>query len=168
MEKERSSVITICVIFSIIALIFAVGLIGLLMMEDYPNKEELVYEECTFISYEFKKSSKSKRYYIYVEEYINPLEIDNIVYAKADKEVLSSIEPGDKIKISVRRFKDDLKLYSVSYKEKNVLSYEDFLARHESNDKLGFIILPILCFMSLSIVIVTIVYYKKTGHCIPL
>lgn len=165
MKTEKFSVICICILFVILIIFFVGCTIGVATIEKYPHKEELTYEECTYISYKFM-NGKHKRYCIYVSEYEEPLVIDTVVYSKVNKEVLAALKSGDTIKVSIVKNKSNMNLYSMSCEGKEVLSYENYLKQHEQNNKLGLVLLPIISCLSLTGAIVAIVYYKKTGHCI--
>ena len=161
-------------IFSISLIAFFTWvLIGVLSIEEYPTEDSLVYEECTFIKYEFKetkyrKTSTMKYYYLYVEEYGEPLIIDNIVFSKTNEEILQSLIGGDKITVSLFEDKDKLYLYSASYKQSDILSYEAYFAQHESNDSIGVIVCSVVLCMSLALFIAEVYYYKKNGKCLPI
>ncbi len=148
-------------------------LIGVLSIEEYPSEDSLVYEECTFIKYEFKetkyrKTSTMKYYYLYVEEYVEPLIIDNIVFSKINEEELQSLMVGDKITVSLFEDNDKLYLCSISCKQTDILAYEAYFAEHESNDSIGVIVCSVLLCMSLALFIAEVYYYKKNGKCLPI
>ena len=152
---------------------FAWALFSVLSIEEYPAEDSLVYEECTFIKYEFKetkyrKTSTMKYYYLYVEEYVEPLIIDNIVFNETNEEALQSLIGGDKIVVSLFEDDDKLYLYSVSHNQSDILSYEAYFAEHNSNDNLGVVVCSILLCMSLALFIAGVCYYKKNGKCLPI
>ena len=118
-EKTRNSVrrqplkisfVIQSICFLGLVIFFTWALIGVLSIEEYPSEDSLVYEECTFIKYEFKetkyrKTSTMKYYYLYVEEYVEPLIIDNIVFGEINEEALQSLMGGDKVVVSL--FEDE-------------------------------------------------------------
>ena len=118
------------------------------MLDKYPSKDELKYEECTYIKYEYVTwGYRASQYYIYVEEYNKPLKIDNIVVNKTNEELLFSLISGETITVSIE---DDSKFYlfSVSYNGKYILSYEDFLSEHNSNNIVGIIVIVVMLIIS--------------------
>ena len=78
MKRNLVTFITVSIFICGLAGFFIWGLTSLLFAVDYPEKNELRYEECTFIGYENVRD-RGTRYYIFVNEYDEPLEIDNIV-----------------------------------------------------------------------------------------
>ena len=156
-----------------LVIFFTWALIGVLSIEEYPSEDSLVYEECTFIKYEYKeikyrRTSTMKYYYLYVEEYDEPFIIDNIVFSKTNEEALQNLMGGDKITVSLFEDKDKLYLYSASYKQSDILSYEAYFVEHESNDSIGVIVCSVLLCMSLALFIAEVYYYKKNGKCLPI
>ena len=171
MEKDNKiQFIIMCSVLFILIIIFVIFLIGVLSIK-YPNKEDLKYEECTFIKYEFIENrsvkSSSKHYNIYVEEYDKELRIDNIIYDDINKELLDKLKKGDKIIISVRENNEIYDIYSMSYKNNYILSYEAYLNGHYKNDKIGLIVIPIFIFITGGLLLFGIIYYKKTSKCFP-
>ena len=70
--------------FGGVGMLFLVSLIYF-MIDDPPPAETLVYENCKFVKYEFEQKKGARgsvynHYYIYVEEYEEPLEIDEMVF----------------------------------------------------------------------------------------
>ena len=153
--------------------LFILPLIGTIECSkiDYPSIESLSYEICTF-SY-FKKetmdrrTSTTERYYIYVEEYNEPLVIDNNTFDKVNHFALSYIKEGSEITVSLNIEDDEIEVYSLKYKDKYVLSYEDYLDVHTRNSKIGVVVLSILSGIDLTLLIAEVVYFKKTGRGIP-
>ena len=141
-------------------------LIGIVSIGKYPSANSLVYEECTFVRCEQKNTAKSSRYYIYVEEYEKPLEIDNIVLGQIDREALLALELGDKITVSKYDGKKEYTLYSLSHGETGILLYEDYLLRHNKNNAIGMVISSVFLSMVVGIFIWSVYYYKKTGKCL--
>ncbi len=71
-NKDNKSFIIQNIFLSLILAIFVVMFICVLLIKDYPNKSELIYENCTFIRYEYVKKyvrpGSSEKYLIYVNE----------------------------------------------------------------------------------------------------
>ena len=169
MITEKRNHIIISFIALAATVLFTWVFISLLSEEPYPAADALVYEECTFVKYERNKTYQSSAvYYVYVKEYFDPLEIDNIVSSSASEAGLLSLENGDKIKVSIRKTENGNDLYYMSSGQTSVLTYENYLAEHRGNMTVGYIILPILSLGSLALLIAETVYYKKYGFCLPL
>ena len=154
-----------------ILLLCAIGfllycLVGVVSIGKYPSANSLVYEECTFVRCEQKNTTKSSRYYIYVEEYEKPMVIDNIVISQINREELLSLEVGDKITVSKYDGKKEYTLYSLSHGETGILLYEDYLLRHNKNNATGMVISSAFFSVVVSIFIWSVYYYKKTGKCL--
>lgn len=167
---------TISIIHRVISLLLAVPFLILFIVDltqEYPPEESLVYEQCTFVKYEYilkesRKSPETEYYEIYVEEYDIPLRIDNIAFHKANGAALSELKKGDKITLSIEFYREDLHyLYSISCGDTNILSYKDYIEAHSGNDKYGFIICPILFSLGIGLFIAEVIYYKKTGRSLP-
>lgn len=157
--KTKKSVVICCGLLLIFSALLLFLFVSNLCTWNYPKKESLVYERCTFVKYE-KKSGRSSRYYIYVREYEEPLEIDNIVFHDVNKGDLDSIRVGGKIKIAKDKH---LTLYSLEYHGESILSYDDYLQRHNKNHIIGIFVTLIFNGVTLTLFVVTIIYYKKTG-----
>lgn len=161
----QTTIVSIILIFCIILLV------GILSVRHNPNKEELIYEKVTYIRYEYiRKGTKSvsKRYYIFVNEYDKPLEIDNIVFDKVNRNALDNLISGDVLTVSIREYNDNYDLYSIAMNENYILSYEDYLTCHNRNNTLGLIFFPIVISIAIFILVFGIIRYKKTGECLPI
>ena len=168
MKKQRGAFIGFVVITLAFLSFSLFCLVNLTLIDKYPSKGELKYEECTYVNYEYVSVGKGNHnYYIYVEEYDEPLKIDNIVINKTNNEILFSLNPGDIIIVSIEDY-SGFDLYSISYNGKYILSYEDFLFEHNSNNTVGIITTSIMALVSLAFLIGGIIYYKKTGECLPI
>lgn len=167
-DKEKRNHIIISFIALSAASLFLCAFFALLFAEPYPAADALVYEECTFVKYEQRKSRAGKTYYVSVKEYFDPLKIDNIVSSSASEERLKSLENGDKIKVSIRKTENGNDLYYMSSGQTSILTYEDYLAEHSGNTNVGYIILPIFSLVSMAFFTAETVYYKKYGFCLPL
>ena len=156
------------IFFGGVGMLFLVSLIYF-MFDDPPPAETLVYEKCTFVKYELeqKKGAKGKvynHYYIYVEEYAEPLEIDEMVFQTIKEKELLSLKNGDKITVSIS---DTAYLYSLFYGDDYIWSYEDYLIVHKDDDKVGFIVASTLSCLGFVPFIIGVIYYKKTGETLP-
>ena len=155
-------------LFGGIGMLFLVSLIYF-MFDDPPPAETLVYEKCTFVKYELEqeKGAKGKvynHYYIYVEEYAEPLEIDEMVFQTIKEKELLSLKNGDKITVSIS---DKNYLYSLFSGDDYIWSYEDYLTIHKDDDKVGFVVLSVLSCLGFVPFIIGVIYYKKTGETLP-
>lgn len=154
--------------FGGVGMLFLVSLIYF-MIDDPPPAETLVYENCTFVKYEFEQKKGARgsvynHYYIYVEEYEEPLEIDEMVFQSIKESELLSLRSGDKITVSIS---DKAYLYSLFYGDDYIWSYEDYLIVHKDNDKVGFIVASMLSCLGFVPFIIGIIHYKKTGEILP-
>ena len=165
-KANRGEFIATTVLFSFFFVFFAVIFIGMVADGGYPSPDELVYEECTFERYEIRKHKSGRSYLVYLEEYGDELEIDSIVSKpvsnKVNVELLDGLRAGDRVTVS---HDEDGDVYSMAYGDSYILSYEGFLSAHESNDRLGMIIMPILLCLSVGLLVGNCVFWKKTGEC---
>ncbi len=166
-QKQTKPFIIQVVILMSVVLLFLALLLNMIFTNRYPQITDLQYENCTFISYEYKSVGRATyQYYIYVEEYQEPFKIDNIVQSKVNDSLLQSIRCGDTVTISIEDM-DNLCLYEMSIDEKLVLSYDDYLLMHENNMRVGIQFSAIVVAISFVFLVVAIIYYKKTGNCLP-
>lgn len=124
----------------------------------YPDKSELQYETCTYVDYEHEKHSSGKgrtshSYKVYVEEYDVPLIIDNIVFPAVPEARFSTLKKGDKVTLSIESSDDMLYFYTLSADGYDILSYDEYLEKHNSNNKTGIYLLPIMIIMSLGLML---------------
>ena len=142
--------------------------VNLTLIDKYPSSEELTYEQCTYIKSEYVSVGRGyHNYYIYVEEYNEPLKIDNIVINRTNEELLFSLNKGDTIIVSIYD-NGKLDLFSVSYNNDYILSYEDYLTEHNGNNTVGKISTAVMSCIALGFLVGESIYYKKTGECLPL
>ena len=167
-DKEKRNHIIISFIALSAASLFLCAFFALLFAEPYPTDDQLVYEECTFVKYEQRKSRAGKTYYVSVKEYAGWLKIDNIVSSSASEERLKSLENGDKIKVSIRKTENGNDLYYMSSGQNSVLTYEDYLEEHRRNKNAGYIACSMFSFICIALFTAEKVYYKKHGFCLPL
>lgn len=135
--------------------------------EEYPSEQELSYEDCTFLRYEYKQG-KNRYCLIYVAEYEQPLKISGTAAAKVNKNLLSAVSRGDSIRVSVDGPEDKQPyLFSVSYRTNDILSYEDWLASQRPDDQfrawVGIAFIPLGIF----ILFLVIREYITTGKLPP-
>ena len=144
-------------------LLFLPFLIHLLTIR-YPETEKLNYEICTYLSYEYKYVGRgSYQYRIFVEEYDEPLIIDNIVQRKTNETLLKSLKSGEELKISIDNT-ESLHLYEISARGDEILSYENYLLLHSKNDRVGIIFTSLSSAIFFTLLVTGIIYYKKTGN----
>lgn len=169
-NKEKNILKKHCAVISIFIIFFSVAVYCFSTI-DYPSKDALVYEDCTFIRYEYKKEESSKgrvtKYYnIYVEEYDTPLEIDNIVYDNIDTRVLYKLKAGDIVTVSICESKDTRSLYAFSFGDDCILSYDEYLNVHTSNSDGMIKILIVLVVLTSGWMFAEIIYFRKKGKVI--
>lgn len=169
-NKEKIILKKHCIVISFFILLFAVGVYSLVSI-NYPSKDTLVYEECTFIRYDYEKSENAKgivtKYYnVYVEENATPLEIDNIVYDDIDTRVLHKLKAGDIITVSIKEFKGAYSLYALYLGDECVLSYDEYLSVHKNNSDGTIKILIVLLVITSGWLLAEIIYFKEKGEAI--
>ena len=168
MKKQKTAFvvfITITLAFLAFSLFCFVNLI---LINKYPSSEDLKYEQCTYVRSEYVSVGRGyHNYYIYVEEYNEPLKIDNIVINRTNEELLFSLNKGDTIIVSIYD-NGKLDLFSVSYNNDYILSYEDYLKEHNGNNVVGKIATAVMSCIALGFLVGGSIYYKKTGECLPL
>ena len=162
MNSEKIGLIVLCVFLSLFAMLFTAGFIAT-TTASY-SMDRFTEQVCTFSEYELKvyerRGSDSEVYYIYVQEYEKPLEIDQIVSDLVNRRVLNGLEKGDQITVL---FDKKRNLLSLAHQGEYVLTYEDYVAEHEKNTGLGVIVMLIMSCISWGLIIFLIVRYKKTG-----
>lgn len=150
--RRKSDFVLLIIIGLPCTVLFTILFIGLLS-NDYPEKSELQYETCTYVNYEYDKhrygkGRTSRTYKVYVEEYDTPLIIDNIVFTAVPEARFSTLKKGDKVTLSIESSDDKLYLYTLSADGYNILSYDEYLEKHNSNNKTGIYLLPFMIIMS--------------------
>lgn len=160
MKSEKILCIVFCVIFSLLALLPVACIITLARAEASYATTQLTQESCTFIKYEYETGADVKRYHIYVQEYTEPLEIDNIISDQVNKIVLRDLQEGDMITLSIDQKRNVL---SAEHNGQYIVSYEDYVAKHSRNNIMGIIVSALFFCFSVISLIACIVHYKKTG-----
>ena len=168
MERKFELFKLLLLIILFLALIIG-GIFMATYKKDYPCEDELFYEDCTFIRYEYKTSSKSRYYLIYVSEYEQPLRISSIASAKVNQNLLSAVSKGDSIRISVDGPTEKQPyLYCISYRSNDILSYEDNLVSQRGNDQVRTWVGVAFILLNVSGLFLGIRHYVKTGKCPPI
>lgn len=159
------------IIILVTLLFFAFGIYSLVELSsiEYPSSEELEYYDLTFKEYEYKTNLRGRnhRYFISVSEFEEELIIDNIVISKVDKELLDVVEENDTVKVSYQVKKDKKYIYEIIYDNEYILSYQDYVSKHTSNNRIGMIGMSIISVLSFGTVIYEIIYFirnKKIIH----
>ena len=153
------------ILFLLLASLFIGGSLALLFVDRYPPAEELVYTSCTFQRYEQFSRGKHLDHYVYVQEYGKPLKIDDIAIRAVDRGALEDLKAGDIIVVSKD---EDLHLYSLSRGGKSILSYEDFLAKHEGNALVGAVLAGLFSLLPIGLFVANLIHFKKTGRPLPM
>ncbi len=166
-EKQSGRFVFITLLLLLFAGLFLGGFFALMFAEKYPSADSLVYENCTVVEYELVSTARSSRYYIYVQEYDKPLEIDSIVIRTIDRDAMQRMRAGDTVTVSKDEGKRSFDLYSLSHGDTVILAYEDFLAAHDGNDLVGVAITSSMFLLQIGLLIANTVYYKRTGRCLP-
>ena len=162
-QKDTKSFILQTVTLSL-CLLFGLAICIPLLGIRYPEAEDLNHEACTYLYYERKSVGRGDyQYHIWVKEYDEPLIIDNIVQRATDRSLLESLQSGDPLQISLEDH-DGFYLYEVSAHGDDILSYENYLARHRNNERVGIIFFALVSVISFSFLVSGIIYYIKTGN----
>lgn len=169
MKHRENQVEFICKsVFLLVLAGFFIGFLLALVLsvdgDEYPPADSLTYETCTFERCERKKTSKyAYVYMIYVEEYEEPLRIGSVMDEKLNHGALERLTSGNEIVVSVSQEKEQLYLYSLSYGNVSILTYEDYVSEHTSNSTLGIALMLCLSLTMLGLFIANIICYKKKG-----
>ena len=168
-EKQRVRFVAINMLFLLLAVLLIGGSLALALVEKYPSADALVYETCTFARYERISWGKyGASYYIYVEEYGKPLEIDSLSIRGIDREALEAVKAGDSIVVSKEEGKNSFPLYALSHGDRDILAYEDFLAQQKRNDHVGAIVVGLFSLLPIGLLAANVILYRKTGRSFPL
>lgn len=159
---ERAKFIFMIVLFVCFAI---AGLLIVKYENEYPLEDDLVYEEFTFIRYEYGKN-KSKYCRIYVNECEKPLEITSIAIRRIDELVLKSIRPGDSIRVCTDgEGRLAIFIRSALYNGKPILAYEDYLASYTANDQMRVVLGWLFCATSGLLIAGQSNQYAVSGKC---
>ena len=159
---ERAKFIFIIVVFVCFA---TAGLLIVKYENEYPPEDDLVYEEFTFIRYEYGKN-KSRYCRIYVNECEKPLEITSIDIRRIDEAVLKGIRPGDSIRVCTNgEGRIAIFIRSALHEGKPILAYEDYLATHTANDQIRVVLGWIFFAISGLVITSQSSQYAVSGKC---
>ena len=168
-EKQRARFVAVSVLLLLLAVLHIGGSLALTLVEKYPSADALVYETCTFARYERISWGKyGASYYIYVEEYGKPLEIDSLSIRGIDREALEAVKAGDSIVVSKEEGKNSFPLYALSHGDRDILAYEDFLAQQKRDDNVGAIFVGLFSLLPIGLLAANVILYRKTGRSFPL
>lgn len=168
-EKQRTRFVAVSVLLLLLAVLHIGGSLVLALVESYPSADALVYETCTFARYErVSRGRYGASYYIYVEEYGKPLEIDSISICGIDREALEAVKAGDSIVVSKEEGNGSFSLYALSHGDRDILAYEDFLAQQKRNDHVGAIGVGLFSLLPIGLLAANVILYRKTGRSFPL
>ena len=167
--KQSARFVATNMLFLLLAVLLIGGSLALALVEQYPPADSLVYEECTFERYERISWVKyGASYFIYVEEYGKPLEIDSISIRAIDLDALEAVKVGDSIVVSKEEGKKSFCLYALSHGDKDILAYEDFLATQNGDNSVGAVFTGVMSLLPIGLFIANVILYKKTGVCLYL
>ena len=168
-EKQRARFVAVSVLLLLLAVLHIGGSLALTLVEKYPSADALVYETCTFARYERISWGKyGASYYIYVEEYGKPMEIDSLSIRGIDREALEAVKAGDSIVVSKEEGKNSFPLYALSHGDRDILAYEDFLAQQKRDDNVGAIFVGLFSLLHIGLLAANVILYRKTGRSFPL
>ena len=167
--KQAARFVAINMLFLLLAVLLIGGSLALALVEKYPSADALVYETCTFVRCErISWGRYGASYYIYVEEYGKPLEIDSISIRGIDREALEAVKAGDSIVVSKEEGNGSFSLYALSHGNQDILAYEDFLAQQKRNDHVGAIGVGLFSLLPIGLLAANVILYRKTGRSFPL
>ncbi len=134
----------------------------------YKTESELVFEECTFIKYEYEyndrlRGSDYEEYHIYVEEYDDYLILSGSIFDDVNVSVLSDLRTGDKITLSINNNLGTKFLYSLSYGDRSILSYDDYLSASYKSDKRTHQLCTFGIIFALPFPLIEVIYKKVKG-----
>ena len=165
MKKYQPVIIMTSIVVIIFTLFTLFCLIWLSFFTNYPTSNELTYQEYTFIDYQFiehiRRPTSTRYYEIYVKELEKPIRIDNIVYSKTNQELLDFIKPNEVILVSIKQTKKRPIAYAIKYQDDYILTYEDYLYKHQKNDTTGIVVSSIMTCVAISLFIYFIYALKK-------
>ena len=161
MKKTKIKSIGITVVYSILLIFSLLFLVQLIVVNSYPDKNELKYQKITYVNHEYLSIGKGYyEYHIYVEEYDEPLKLDKFVEDKVDKELLETLKKGDIITVGFCDEKD-LDVFFMTYNYADILSYNDYLLEHKKNNNAGIVMFSFISFICMFYLIKTGIHYKK-------
>lgn len=167
--KQSARFVVINMLFLLLAVLHIGGSLALALVEKYPSADALVYETCTFARCERVSWGKyGDNYYIYVEEYGKPLEIDSISLRAIDREALEAVKAGDSIVVTKEEGNGSFPLYALSHGNQDILAYEDFLAQQKRDDNVGAVLVGLFSLLPIGLLAANVILYRKTGRSFPL
>lgn len=168
-EKQRTRFVAVSVLLLLLAVLHIGGSLVLALVESYPSADALVYETCTFARCERVSWGRyGASYYIYVEEYGKPLEIDSISLRAIDREALEAVKAGDSIVVSKEEGNGSFSLYALSHGDRDILAYEDLLAQQKRDDNVGAVFVGLFSLLPIGLLAANVILYRKTGRSFPL
>lgn len=163
---QKSELIGFIIIGVLTLGVMVASLLVAVLPRNYPSLEKLSYEELTYVRYEHKEHRRFDKYLIYVEEYDESLQIGSVTEAAVSERALSSLDNGDVITVGYHISKDTKEICSISSGNKDVLSFDDYLAAQQKNDRVG-IIFGWVFFAVFSFALVAeVIHFVKTGKCV--
>ena len=165
MKKQKIKFIGITIFYILLLIFSLLFIVQLIFVNSYPDKNELKYEQYTYVNHEYVSMGKGYyEYHIYVEEHDEPLKIDKFVEDKVDEELLVLLKKGDVITVCVYD-KKDLDLFLLMYNDSDILSYNDYLSEHKKNNNAGIVMFSFISLVCIIYLIKGSINYKKTGKC---
>lgn len=168
MKSEKKGFIIGLIIHSFFICLFTFLIIVMLCLWHTPDISTLKKEDCSFVSYKviyYGKRNLQKKCYIYVEEYDQPLIIDQDVFDIKYIERLSSLAKGDIITVSIKHEGNKNSLFLVETDDKKIFSYEEYEYEVHKGSQIGLIFFSFFNIISISFLIVEIIHYRKKGEC---
>ena len=159
-------------IFGLITVIFFICVftfltIVMICLSITPSVNTLKKEQCTFISHEviyYGKRNSQKECYIYVEEYEQPLVIDDWLFEISHEEKLSKLNNGDIITVSIKHENGKSSLYLVELYDEEILPYSEYVYETRKGAQIGIVFFSVFNCFCISFLVIEILYFKKEGY----
>ena len=167
MKRDKIGFIIVLSIEIFFICVFIFLTLVMLFLRNTPNIDALKKEQCTFISHEviyYGKNDQSKKCYIYVEEYEQPLVIDDWLFEISHEEKLSKLNDGDIITVSIKHENGKSSLYLVELYDEEILPYSEYVYETRKGAQIGIVFFSVFNCFCISFLVIEILYFKKEGY----
>lgn len=131
------------------------------------------YREYTLLSSETKTFYNGRNHVfspicdVYVQETDKPLNIDSVVFRYADTDAIGMIPSGETITVGIQKEKSsEFEVSSLTYGDKTILSFKDYLKAHRRNKLLGIAALSVFSLIFSTYLVRSVICYIKKGYLI--
>ena len=155
-KRARKQAIVFLVILLIISLFFSIW--SIVKYQSYHvSYSDLKCEQLAFEKYEKIDVGRRVIYKFYFEDHNSAFLVDNLSQKKLNKTSLNTLSEGDTVKVYYKNKEDFFGNYSfeiceITYKNKTILSLNDYKTVNQNNQLLGIIISPICCLIFLVLI----------------